>query len=163
MTVKSFLKKYILNNILVMLFWLALIAFAFWVIWTTYGSLFSSSNALRNSIKLLISGSVLVFVGVLRLIKITPMILDTICKCKTKKIEFFVENMFLEKFDLANIYSYVIKAKLSNKKTATLMYSRKICKENIEKGFYYTATVTKYSNTVIELIKGKETKGNFQK
>ena len=161
MNVKTFLKKYIIDNVLVMIFWLLVMAFACWTILETYDKL--ASNALRNYVKILINSSVLIYFGVVKLFRIIPMVIDVISGCKTKKIEFFAENVFAEKFHLTHKLANEIKAKLPNRKKLILIHSRDICIEKVEKGFYYTAIVTKHSNAIIELTKGKETKGNWQK
>lgn len=89
-----------------------------------------------------------------------PMVLDLLTNCQTKEIEIYVKNTFSIKYDTKHKYCEEITTKMHNGKNLTC-FEGENCNVKIEKGFYYTAVVTKYSNTVVSLTKGKKTKGNW--
>ena len=157
MKAKKFLIKYVTDKIIAPLFFGGVIVFGIWWFFIRESNFLRFNTTLANCTLFVLCLPILIYEGIMRMRRLVPAVLDCISGFKTKTIKFYVENVFTEHLDIKNkTYYEEIQARTSNGKKVYCFRDSTTCSEIVKKGLYYTATVTKYSNTIIEVKQGKE-------
>ena len=157
MKAKKFLIQYVTDKIIAPFFFGGVIVFGIWWFFIREGNFLRFNTTLANGIFFALCLPVLLYDGVLRMRRLFPAILDCITGFKEKKVKFYVENVFSDHLDIKyKTYYDEIEAKTLDGKKIYCFRDATTCNEMIKKGFYYTAVVTKYSNTIINVTRGKD-------